>query len=157
MPKDLFQRRIRIFGQNDLQMHILIAALATALVDDPFGAQAKCRSGIRAFGHSHGHGAIDRRHRYLTTEPRFRWAHRQVQMHVIVFALEDVVRPDMQLDEGIARLASLETGLALTLQPKRLTIAGAGGNSEVEIAPVSAITTRFLVPLAASRRSIVRL
>src|SRR5690606_33427361 len=134
----LLQRGVRLLRQHDLELHILVAALAggSPLEREAAALQAQVGARAGALRNRHRDHAVDRRHRDLGAEYGLVQGHRQFEMHVVVLPREKGMRLDTDLDQRIARLAAIDAGIALVAQPDLLTVGETGRNGDVELLAV---------------------
>src|SRR5262249_22855584 len=132
---ELLDLRIELLGQNDLQRDVFIAGALVA-ARHALAPQPEHASGIRPLGYRHAHrpargGAVE-----LRAKHRLRQADRQFDVDVVALARENLVRGDLDLDQGVAGRTAAEPGSALAAQPQHLLVPGAGREDHVERAAV---------------------
>src|SRR3990167_2333882 len=130
---ELFQRRVGRVRQGDDQPGQQIAAGSPG-VDEAAALEPQLGAAVGALGHGQGHRAVRRRRVDLAAKDGVGDRHRQVHMQDIAVAAVEGVRPDADLDQGVAG-AGPAAG-ALALQAKRLAVLGALGDDHLERAAV---------------------
>src|SRR5262245_8560691 len=113
---EFLQFRIGLFREHDFERDEFVAPAAVN-TGNALALQAQQRAGVRPFRHRHGHGAGRGRHFHLASQDGFAQRDRQFDMDVVALAREEAVWTDLDLDQGIARLAAANTGPALAPKP----------------------------------------
>src|SRR5258708_31796189 len=102
---ELFELRIEPLRQDKLEGHVFIS-VALVASRCAFALESQHRAGIRPFGHRHAYGAGRRGHIELRSQHGFRQTDRQFDADVVALAGEELVRLNLDLDQGIARRAA---------------------------------------------------
>ena len=128
---EFFEFGIWLIGKHNFQGGIDVAAFRFgdrhALSSD---AQHSTRIGT--FRYRHRHGTRRCRHSDLAAQHSLFERDRQVHVDVVVFALEDRVRANGNLDEGIARLAAAARWLAPPTKAQHLTVTRTRRNPDID-------------------------
>ena len=129
---ELAQQAIRSFAQllrdfhhrGDVQVALAVAAQAR----NALAADAEHLTGLRPLGEAILHGLAQRRHVDLRAQRRLGEGYGQIDVHVVLAALEQLVRAHADDDLQVARGAAALAQTALTADGQHLAVVDARGN-----------------------------
>ena len=130
--KEIRQALVDRVGKHDANRYEFIADDAARLVRDTLALQPERLTRAGPFRDRQAHAAGDGRNLDLSAQHRLIDGDRHLDENVFALPLELRVRPDLDLDESVARWSALETHRAFALQPEHLPVGHAFRHVEIE-------------------------
>src|SRR5215471_17868529 len=113
---------IDLVGQDDANADQLIPGMTACRVAHAFALEAKDSAGTGALGKRELHPTGNRGYLDLGAEHGLIDGDGELQDDIVSGAGEVRVRPDLDLDQGVSRLAAAVAGRALALKPQHLPV-----------------------------------